>query len=315
MRYSYVSYTGNGSVKQFSVPFSYINKDHVSVTVDGASAPFTWFNATTVQVTTTPPNGSVVKIKRVTPKDVPLADFNDASTLTETALDLATTQNLYVAQEGDDKAEDIKQEAIDAAVGAAGLISRAVPFASSSDVGKVLTAGAGDTYGWVDAGWKLLSATSFTSAQSSVIFALPAAYSRFRLEWQDMSPAADAGTILRFSFDSGATYKQGASDYTTVYQAFTGSGPAAGVQTTNAVVLTGTVQSGTQSFGAIEFSNVTVKQFTASSSYITIPGPAWSFFMAGGRCDASAAKATNVLLAFGGGVNISAGSLRILGIA
>ncbi|HWL80109.1 MAG TPA: phage tail fiber protein [Roseomonas sp.] len=148
MRYSYSDYTGDGSTKLFSVPFEYISQDHVSVTVDGASASFTWLNSNTIQLPSAPPVGAVVRVRRNTPKEVALVDFNDASVLTESALDLATRQNLLIAQEADDKAEDIVGEAVEAATGAASEVARAVPTATSSDVGKALVAQAGNTYGW-----------------------------------------------------------------------------------------------------------------------------------------------------------------------
>lgn len=47
--------------KNFTVPFPYISRDHVKVTVNGAPASFTWLNTNTVQIDPAPAVGAVVE--------------------------------------------------------------------------------------------------------------------------------------------------------------------------------------------------------------------------------------------------------------
>ena len=92
--------------KNFTVPFPYISRDHVKVTVNGAPASFTWINTNTVQIDPAPAVGTVVEIRRVTERRNLFVDFKDGSTITETDLDLLALQNFYLAQEADDLAEE-----------------------------------------------------------------------------------------------------------------------------------------------------------------------------------------------------------------
>jgi hypothetical protein len=92
--------------KNFTVPFPYISRDHVKVTVNGAPASFTWINTNTVQIDPAPEVGAKVEIRRVTERRNLLVDFNDGSTITETDLDLLALQNFYLSQEADDLAEE-----------------------------------------------------------------------------------------------------------------------------------------------------------------------------------------------------------------
>lgn len=102
MALSFVSYTGDGSNRNFSFPHPYISKDDVSVSVDGVTVTFTWLSDSMVQTTVAPTLGTRVLVRRVTQKAEPLVDFEDASTLTEADLDTFATQMLYIAQEASD---------------------------------------------------------------------------------------------------------------------------------------------------------------------------------------------------------------------
>lgn len=103
--YSRSIYSGNGSLKLFSVTFPYISKDHVEVRVSGIQVPFTWSNDQAVFLTDAPPAGdSNVDIRRNTPKDPAAVVYEDGSTLTDSDLNLETTQLLYLAQEAFDEA-------------------------------------------------------------------------------------------------------------------------------------------------------------------------------------------------------------------
>jgi hypothetical protein len=109
MALSYESYPGNGVINTFSVPFQYLSKAHVKVYINGVEdTTFTWLTSASIQTSTIPPNGSVVLIERQTPTS-PQVDFVDGSTLTESILDTATIQSLYVSEESKDSLTDVLQ--------------------------------------------------------------------------------------------------------------------------------------------------------------------------------------------------------------
>lgn len=106
MAYSYVTYTGNGATTQYAVPFPYIRREHVVVTVDNVSQSFTWVNNSLLQLATAPANGVAVKVARSTPANAVLVDFTDGSTPVAADFDTSNLQHLYIEQELDDKVNE-----------------------------------------------------------------------------------------------------------------------------------------------------------------------------------------------------------------
>ncbi len=88
--------------KNFSVTVPYISKDDIKVSVAGEPVTFSWLNPQTVQLTLAPDVGQIIDIQRETERKNLLVDFQDASTITETQLDLASRQAFYLAQEAFD---------------------------------------------------------------------------------------------------------------------------------------------------------------------------------------------------------------------
>jgi hypothetical protein len=140
---SYITYSGTGSSATFTVPFPYIARAHVSAKVNGTVTPFTWDNGTTARFATPPASGAVIEIRRTTPRTTRLVDFQDASVLGESDLDLSAIQSLYISQEALDAAAD-------AVAFAQGLeiASGNVPSPALADVGRFLRANAPGSVGW-----------------------------------------------------------------------------------------------------------------------------------------------------------------------
>lgn len=99
-------FNGDGSNTVFSISFPYLSKDHVSAEVDGVPVSFSWLNANAISITPAPSEGTIVRVKRTTPKDQPPVDFSDGSVLKEADLDLMALFNLYCAQEAQDGVDD-----------------------------------------------------------------------------------------------------------------------------------------------------------------------------------------------------------------
>lgn len=105
MAYSYVNYLGNGSAQNYTFSFSYLDQSHIHVYVNGSeTTAFTFLNSNTIRFNTVPAAGTPLEIRRITPKDVAVVDFQDGSVILEMDLDLLATFNLYVSQETDDLA-------------------------------------------------------------------------------------------------------------------------------------------------------------------------------------------------------------------
>ena len=106
MAYSYVQYTGNGATTNYAIPFSYLDSSHIKVRVNGVITAFTLLNSSTVQISPAPLAGTIIDIRRETPKDSAPVNFTDGSVLLEKDLDLLAAFNLYTAQESADGVQD-----------------------------------------------------------------------------------------------------------------------------------------------------------------------------------------------------------------
>jgi len=94
------TYTGNGTTTDFTFTFTYLDKSHVLVTINGvATTAFTFFTSSTLRFTSAPANGSAIVIYRSTPSTTLLADFTAGSAIREQDLELDLQQVLNVAQE------------------------------------------------------------------------------------------------------------------------------------------------------------------------------------------------------------------------
>ncbi|WP_322996967.1 phage tail fiber protein [Castellaniella sp.] len=102
MALSFVEYTGTGSLRNFAVPFPYLEREHVFVTVNGSPVVFSWLNASTVQTRTAPSSGAKVKVYRSTPKERPVVTFYNDQTMDVEHFNDGLRQALYVVQEMED---------------------------------------------------------------------------------------------------------------------------------------------------------------------------------------------------------------------
>jgi hypothetical protein len=105
MANSSVRYVASGDTQEFAVTFPFISRTHVAITVDGATATFTWNNDSLVTVTSPADitSDQVVLIKRTSSQSSRLVDYVDGSNLSESDLDLDSKQAFYMAQEALDE--------------------------------------------------------------------------------------------------------------------------------------------------------------------------------------------------------------------
>ncbi len=128
-----ITYTGNGSQTQFTIPFEYIAEADVDVYIDtvlqlqqnttstaAADHPqvvsgeitqgtalinYTFANATTIQFNSAPANGAFIFIERNT-DDTSIVTFTPGSTIRAQELNSALEQVRFIAQEGTNTAQD-----------------------------------------------------------------------------------------------------------------------------------------------------------------------------------------------------------------
>jgi hypothetical protein len=100
MAFSRVQYSASGTTDTFAVTFPFLNRSHVKFLLNGVEAIVapTWLTDSSVKFDTAPVAGTLVEIRRETPK-APLVTYNDGSVLTGADLNLAQRQSLYLVQE------------------------------------------------------------------------------------------------------------------------------------------------------------------------------------------------------------------------
>lgn len=104
MSYANAKYIGDGSTKVFSIPFQYLDKEHVKVAIDGVEqTSFSFPTDSSVELSEAPADESIVTVFRETPK-YRLVDFQNGSMLNADTLDLDSNQTSFIVQEAFDKA-------------------------------------------------------------------------------------------------------------------------------------------------------------------------------------------------------------------
>lgn len=110
------NYQGNGSTTDFSVPFDYLVKKFVKVTVDSreklggdygdTTKDYFFVDKTTIRFNTAPASGAEIIIRRYTSATDRIVSFEDASVLKAKDLDVSTIQTIHIAEEGRDIIND-----------------------------------------------------------------------------------------------------------------------------------------------------------------------------------------------------------------
>lgn len=107
MAYSFSQYSADGINSIYTVGFPFLQQSHVVVTVGGVEKTvdidYVWPTASTIQLLSVPPAGTLIDIRRFSNRDTRLVNYQDGSTLTEALLDEDGNQVFYMAQEALDK--------------------------------------------------------------------------------------------------------------------------------------------------------------------------------------------------------------------
>lgn len=110
------NYQGNGSTTDFNVPFDYLAKKFVKVTVDSreklggdygdTTKDYFFVDKTTIRFNTAPASGTEIIIRRYTSATDRIVSFKDASVLKAKDLDVSSIQTNHIAEEGRDIIND-----------------------------------------------------------------------------------------------------------------------------------------------------------------------------------------------------------------
>ena len=101
MAYSYQDMVSDGSTTQVQVAINFIDRSHLSVLVNGALTAYTWLSPSvnTIVLGSAPTAGSVIRIKRTTPRDKIKYDYSKGSQFSTATVDANNLQLLYIDQE------------------------------------------------------------------------------------------------------------------------------------------------------------------------------------------------------------------------
>jgi hypothetical protein len=99
MAYSFIEIIADGINKLYEFTIPYLDTDDVRVYVNGTSVPFTWTNATHIDLDTLPAENDRVLIRRETSIITKRIDFKQGNINNKDALNLAILNNFYAIQE------------------------------------------------------------------------------------------------------------------------------------------------------------------------------------------------------------------------
>lgn len=107
MPYASSTTVASGSTQNVSVPFNFIQKSDVNVTLNGVlvtQSTLTWLSSSVIQLPSLPAAGVVIVVSRTTQASTLDTQFQDPSVLEGSDLNEALLQMLYIAQEAFDAA-------------------------------------------------------------------------------------------------------------------------------------------------------------------------------------------------------------------
>jgi hypothetical protein len=99
---TYAIYTGDGSTKNFAIPFTYLSEDFVKVSVDGVDTSFTFLSEFVAQLAVAPANGAAVRVYRETQADDLIVIIPSSGVIKGADINAQSRQALNVAEEGNE---------------------------------------------------------------------------------------------------------------------------------------------------------------------------------------------------------------------
>jgi len=104
MAFSYTQEIGDGVTTSYTFSFAgqdegYIRESDIVALVDGVETPFTLTSSNTLEFSSAPANGAIIRIRRVMPKNLPYSDFSRGNNFGPDVLNNSFLQSLYIIHE------------------------------------------------------------------------------------------------------------------------------------------------------------------------------------------------------------------------
>ncbi len=144
MALSFVTYIGDGVTTDYPIPFPYLEQSHIFLYINGINhTDFSFLTGSTVRLASPVTPGSILTIRRKTPRDVRLVDFSNVSIFDEKYLNLDSEHLFYIMQEITDTSQESLYLDTDNTYQAAGrrIKDIATPVNPSDAVNKAYTDG------------------------------------------------------------------------------------------------------------------------------------------------------------------------------
>lgn len=107
MAYSWTDVVASAGQQNFAFSIPYLSRDHIHVYINGEeTTAWSFLMAQVVRLDSGAALNDTVRIRRITPIDEPIVDYNNGSLLGEAQLDASALQSLYTVQESDDNASN-----------------------------------------------------------------------------------------------------------------------------------------------------------------------------------------------------------------
>lgn len=160
-----------------------------------------------------------------------------------------------------------------------------------------------DQVGWAQIG----APVSLPAGSGGAVFSLPTLYNRFRVEYQRLAPSAAAQLYFRVSLDGGATYEQGAGEYSGVILQGQNNTALSSATSSTYAQLSAATAYGASGFFEVQADND--HQYYGQA--LDLVGTGFNLVLTGGGINCSGTF-TNLLIG-AVGQTCAAGQLRLLG--
>ena len=209
------TYTGNGSITNYSFTFEYIKQADVKVTLDTvATTAFTFANATTLAFTTAPANGVAIRIFRDTDINTLNATFFPGSAIKAEDLNTNFTQSHFAVQEADfevDTANATAASAVTTANSAVTTANNAVTTANAATA----TANTADTNASAAVSTSNTASTNATNAVTTANAANVTSVTASNNALTAVNTANNSATVANTALTNAATAISTANSATT----------------------------------------------------------------------------------------------------
>jgi hypothetical protein len=209
------TYTGNGSITNYSFTFEYIKQADVKVTLDTvATTAFTFANATTLAFTSAPANGVAIRIFRDTDINTLNATFFPGSAIKAEDLNNNFTQSHFAVQEADfevDTANATAASAVTTANSAVTTANNAVTTANAATA----TANTADTNASAAVSTSNTASTNATNAVTTANAANVTSVTASNNALTAVNTANNSATVANTALTNAATAISTANSATT----------------------------------------------------------------------------------------------------